>query len=66
MDENFWFKPISEEMVLQKKKKIIDQRMFDRMCWYKTVFEEMIWQRNKFSTRNYLIKLLGGNLFLRK
>jgi hypothetical protein len=42
-DENFWFLPVFEEMILQPSK-ILDQKISDENFWFKTVSEEMIFQ----------------------
>ena len=39
-DENFWFKPIPEEMILQSKN--FRQKMFDENFLFKPIPEEII------------------------
>jgi len=42
-NDNFCFKPISEEIILQPKI-IFDQKILDENLWFKPIPEEMILQ----------------------
>ena len=43
VDQNFWFQPISEEMILQLKN-IFDKRILDENLLFKPISEEIILQ----------------------
>ena len=43
-DENFWSKPIPEELTLQAQN-IFDQKIDDENFWFKPILEEMIYQQ---------------------
>jgi len=43
-DENFWSKPIPEELTLQAQN-IFDQKIDDEIFWFKPILEEMIYQQ---------------------